>query len=102
MSDQTPPKRDEDTHVAESQRVTTEHLRRVAENCRDLDDPTLTAKAWDEPAPSDVPQATSPAWRFGRLQNCSRPESFDDALPEAEIAVQEGDSPSQHRGGPSG
>lgn len=88
MSDQTPPKSRDDTPVVEPQRMTVEHLRRVADSCRDLGDPTLMAKAWNEPTTNDRPR------RFGQLQNLSVPDAFDDPLPEAEIGIWEGNSPS--------
>lgn len=93
MSDQTPPKSRHDTPVVEPQRMTVEHLRRAADSCRDLGDPTLMAKAWDEPATSDVQPATNSPRRFGQLQNLSVPDTCDDPRPDAKIAAWEGDSP---------
>jgi hypothetical protein len=62
---------------------------------------TLMAKAWDEPAPADVQPAINSPRRFGRLENLSVPDTFNDALSDAEIAAWEGNSPSQAPGCPS-
>ena len=94
MCDQTPPKSRDDTPVLEPQRMTVEHLRRTARSWRGLSDPELMAKAGDEPAASDLPPTTSAPRTFGQLQNLPVPDSFDDPLPDAEVAAWEGDSPS--------
>jgi hypothetical protein len=49
-----PPKCDRDAPVEQPRQVTLEHLRRLADNCRDLDDPTLMTKAWDESTPPET------------------------------------------------
>jgi hypothetical protein len=69
-----------------------ERLRRAADSCRDLGDPTLMAKAWDGPATSDMQPTTNTPRRFGQLQNLSVSDAFDDPLTDAEIAAWEGDS----------
>jgi hypothetical protein len=93
MSEHTPRKSRRDTPAIEPQRMNVEHLRRVADSCRDLGDPTLMAKAWDEPATSDARSATNSLRRFGQLQDLSVPVTFDDSLPDAEISAWESDSP---------
>jgi hypothetical protein len=92
MSDQTPPKSHDDTSAIEPHRKAAEHLRRVADSCRSLGDPMLMAKAWDEPVTSDVQPATTSPRRFGKLENLSVPDTFDDPLPDAEVAAWEDDS----------
>lgn len=84
----------DDTSIVEPQRMTVEQLRGAADSYRDLGDPTLMAKAWDEPATSDVQAATNSPRRFGQLQYLAVPDTCDDSLSDAEIAVWEGDSPS--------
>lgn len=73
--------------------VKVEDLLRVADNCRDLLDPTVMAKAWDEPTTPDVQLAPTSPRRFGLLPNFAVSDTFDDPLPEAEIAVRGDDSP---------
>jgi hypothetical protein len=90
MSDNTPPN---SRHGKPAERMTLEQLRRAADACRDLDDPPLMAKAWDEPVTPDVQAATNTPRRFGQLQNLSVPDTFDNPLPDAETAAWEGDSP---------
>jgi hypothetical protein len=78
---------------AKVEEVKVEDLLRVADNCRDLLDPTVMAKAWDEPTTPDVQLAPTSPRRFGLLPNFAVSDTFDDPLPEAEIAVWEDDSP---------
>jgi hypothetical protein len=80
--------------------MTVEHLRRAADSSRDLGDPTLMAKAWEEA--SDVQSATNSPRKFGQLQNLSVPDTLDYPLTYAESAAWERDSPSEAPGGPSG
>jgi hypothetical protein len=94
MCDQTPPKSHDDTPEGEPQEMTVDHLRRAADRWRDLDDPALMAKAWDEPATPDEQPTTASPRRFGQLQSLSIPDNFDDPLLEAEITAWECDSPS--------
>ena len=95
MSDRKPPTSHRGTPGVQPQRMPVERLRELADNCRDLGDPTLMAKASDESAPSEVQPAVNSPRRFGQLRNLSVPDTFDDALPDAEIAAWEGNSPSQ-------
>jgi hypothetical protein len=93
MCDQPPPKSSHDRSADTPQTTTVEHLRRVADRWRDMSDPVLMAKAWDEPAPSDVQPATNSTRRFGQLENLAVPDNFDDPLPDTEITAWEGDPP---------
>jgi len=88
MSDETTP----NSQGKPAGRVTAEHLRRSAVACRDLDDPTLTAKAWDEPVMRGLQAATNTRRRFGQLHNLSVTDTFNDPLPYTETAAWEGDS----------
>lgn len=47
--------------ATELQRITVDHLRRMAKSCRDLGDPELMAKAWDEPETPEVRSAIDAA-----------------------------------------
>lgn len=69
--------------------MTTDDLRRAVERCRDLDDSTLTAQAWDKPSPPAKPPG---ARIFGQAPNIRVPEDFDEPLPDAEIDAWEADS----------
>jgi hypothetical protein len=64
-----------------------EQLRRTADACRDLDDPTLMAKAWDEPVTLDMQAATNTPRQFGQLQDLSVSDNFDNPLPDVEVAA---------------
>ncbi|MHA3021609.1 hypothetical protein ACXPWS_15275 [Mycobacterium sp. BMJ-28] len=81
-----------DTPADTPQHMTVEDLRRAAENCRDLRDAALMAKAWDEPTPPDVESAPKSSRRFGHLPSIAIADTFDDPLPRTEIAAWEGDS----------
>jgi hypothetical protein len=94
MDDQTPPKSRRDTPAGMSRQLTVDDLRRAADSWRDLRDPVLMAKAWDEPVTSDVQPATNSPRRFGQLRSLSVPDTFDEPLPDAEIGTWEGNSPS--------
>jgi len=48
-----------------TQRMTVEDLRKAADSCHDLEDPTLMARASDEPATVDMQLATSSPRKFG-------------------------------------
>ena len=85
MSDKTPPHKP-------VERMTAEQLRRAADACRDLDDPTLMAKAWDEPVTPDMQAATNTPRQFGQLQDLSVSDTFDNPLPDVEVAAWEADS----------
>jgi hypothetical protein len=86
---------------ARRQRLTVDDLRRLAEACRDLDDPAVMAKAWDDPhdtgegmrAAGSIHE-TAPAMkhprRFGQLPNLAVRDTDDDPLPNAEIDAWEG------------
>ncbi|EFG75402.1 hypothetical protein HMPREF0591_4502 [Mycobacterium parascrofulaceum ATCC BAA-614] len=76
-----------------AERMTAEQLRRAADACRDLDDPTLMAKAWDEPPPPDMQASTNTPRQFGQLQNLSVSDTFDNPLPDVEVAAWEADCP---------
>jgi hypothetical protein len=76
-------------------RVTVDDLRRAVDSVRDLSDPALMAKAWDEPTTRDVQPATNSPRRFGQLDNLSVPDDFDVPLPDTEIIAGEGDSPAE-------
>ena len=102
MSDQKPQTGQHDKPVGEPQRLTVDHLRRAAESCRNLSDPVLMAKAWDEAPTPNVPPATNTPRGFGQVLSLSVPDNFDDPQPHAEIAAREVNSPSQAPGGPSG
>ncbi len=80
MCDQTPLKTCDDTSVVEPRRLTVDHLRRAAESCRDLTDPVLMAKAWDEPAKPEVQPATNSPRRLSQLEHLSVLDNFDDSL----------------------
>jgi hypothetical protein len=90
MCDQTPPNSRDDTPVAEPRRVTVDDLRRAVDSVRDLSDPALMAKAWDEPTTRDVQPATNSPRRFAQLDNLSVPDDFDVPLPDTEIIAGEG------------
>lgn len=75
MDDQTPPKSRRDTPAGMSQPLTVDDLRRAADRWRDLRDPVLMAKAWDEPVTSDMQPATNSPRRFGQLRSLSVPET---------------------------
>jgi hypothetical protein len=95
MCDQKPPKRRDDAPERTPRPMSVDDLRRAADSCRDLGDPALMAKAWDQPAMPDA-QSTSDSPRiFGQLQNLAVPDNFDDRLPDAEIVAWEGDSPAE-------
>jgi hypothetical protein len=70
-------------------------LRRAVDSVRDLSDPALMAKAWDEPTTRDVQPATNSPRRFGQLDNLSVPDDLDVPLPDTEIIAGEGDSPAE-------
>jgi hypothetical protein len=67
MSEHMPPTSGRDTPTDEPQRAKVEDLLRVADNCRDLLDPTVMAKAWDDPTTPDVQLAPTSPRRFGHL-----------------------------------
>jgi hypothetical protein len=98
MCDQMP-RKSNDTPADAPQPITVEHLRRAADSWRDLSDPVLMAKAWDEPAASDVQPPKNAPRRLGQLQNLSVPDTFDESLPDTELAAGEDDSPWQAPGG---
>jgi hypothetical protein len=87
MSDQIPPKRRSGSPAVERQRTNVQDLRRLADSCRGLKEPTLMAKAWDERVAMNSPR------KFGQLQDLSVRDVLDELLPDAEITVWEGDSP---------
>ena len=69
MCDQKPPWGSDDTSEGEPQRMTTDHLRRVANRWPDLRDPVLIVKAWDEPPTPDATSATNSPRRLSKLQD---------------------------------
>jgi hypothetical protein len=92
MCDQMPKRRD-DTREVLPRPTTVDHIRRAADNWRDLRDPVLMGKAWDEPVTPDLQPASDATRRFGQLQDhLSAQDNFDDPLPDAEIAAWESDS----------
>lgn len=102
MCDQTSPEGRDVTSAAEPQQITVDHLRRAAQSCRDLGDPALMAKAWDELATPDLQSAADTPRVFGQLRSLSVPNNFDDPLSNTEITAWEGNSPSRVSDRPSG
>ena len=45
------------------------------------------AKAWDEPLAPDMHAATNTPRQFGQLQNLSLSDTFDNPLPDVEVAA---------------
>ena len=73
---------------ARRQRLTVDDLRRLAEACRDLDDPAVMARAWDHPHDTGEGMRaagwnheTAPAMkhpqRFGQLPNLAVPDTVE-------------------------
>jgi hypothetical protein len=73
---------------ARRQRLTVDDLRRLAQACRDLDDPVVMAKAWDDPhdtrggvRAADSTHKTAPTIkhprRFGQPPNLAVPDTVD-------------------------
>jgi hypothetical protein len=90
---------------ARRQRLTVDDLRRLAEACRDLDDPVVMAKAWDDPhdtregmRAADSMNETAPTMKhprgFGQLPNLAVPDTVDDPLTDTKSDAREGNSPS--------
>lgn len=90
---------------ASRQRLTVDDLRRLAEACRDLDDPVVMARAWADPndtregmRAANSMHETAPTMkdprRFGQLPNLAVPDTVEDPLPDTEIDAWEGNSPS--------
>jgi hypothetical protein len=88
---------------ARRQWLTVDDLRRLAQACRDLDDPVVMAKAWDGPhdtregvRAADSMHETAPTMKhprsFGQLPNLAVPDTVDDPLPDTEIDAWEGNA----------
>ena len=93
MCDQTPPSSCHFTPAAMPSPMSAENLRRMASHYWRLRDPVSMARAWDEPATSEVPPATKAPRSFGQLPSLAVPETFDDALPDQESGAWDGDVP---------
>jgi hypothetical protein len=89
---------------ARRQPLTVDDLRRLAEACRNLDDPAVTAKAWDDPhdiregmRAADSMHETAPTTkhprRFCQLPNLAVPENIDKAAPPPARSIAQVTSP---------